>query len=216
MKLLDQLYLCLPILISALLGFIIGFERKLRGKEAGIRTHTILCIGSCLMMVISINAFGKDVDSSRVAAQIVSGIGFLGAGMIVLKKQEVYGLTTAAGVWATAGIGMACGAKLYLLAGITTLIIILIQCALHLNLKILRHRPYYIVNIVFKMQTNENNIIKEIFDVTRFNNLIIERKDGELIYSASLNTVKELSSTTLSEIIQNNPFIISLERYEDN
>ena len=65
------------------------------------------------------------------------------------------------------------------------------------------------------METNENNIIKEIFDVTRFNNLIIERKDGELIYSASLNTEKELSSTALSEIIQNNPFIISLERYED-
>ena len=216
MTLLQQLYLCLPILISAVLGFIIGFERKLRRKEAGIRTHTILCIGSCLMMVISMNAFGSDVDSSRVAAQIVSGIGFLGAGMIVLKKHEVYGLTTASGIWATAGIGMACGAKLYVIATIATILLIVVQCVLHLNLRLFRHRPYYIVNIVFKMKTNENNIIKEIFDVTRFNNLIIERKNGELIYSASLNTEKELSSTTLSEIIQNNPFIISLERYEDD
>ncbi|MBO5888906.1 MAG: MgtC/SapB family protein [Clostridia bacterium] len=216
MTLLEQIYLCLPILISAGLGFIIGFERKLRRKEAGIRTHTILCIGSCLMMVISMNAFGSDVDSSRVAAQIVSGIGFLGAGMIVLKKHEVYGLTTASGIWATAGIGMACGAKLYVIATITTILLIVVQCVLHLNLRLFRHRPYYIVNIVFKMETNENNIIKEIFDVTRFNNLIIERKNGELIYSASLNTEKELSSTTLSEIIQNNPFIISLERYEDD
>lgn len=216
MTLLQQFYLCLPILISAVLGFIIGFERKLRRKEAGIRTHTILCIGSCLMMVISMNAFGSDVDSSRVAAQIVSGIGFLGAGMIVLKKHEVYGLTTASGIWATAGIGMACGAKLYVIATIATILLIVVQCVLHLNLRLFRHRPYYIVNIVFKMKTNENNIIKEIFDVTRFNNLIIERKNGELIYSASLNTEKELSSTTLSEIIQNNPFIISLERYEDD
>ena len=215
MILLDQLYLCIPIGISAILGFIIGFERKLRRKEAGIRTHTILCIGSCLMMVISMNAFGSDVDSSRVAAQIVSGIGFLGAGMIVLKKHEVYGLTTASGIWATAGIGMACGAKLYIIATITTALLIIIQCVLHLNLKLFRHRPYYVVNIVFKQTKNENNIIKEIFDVTRFNHLVIEKNNGELIYSASLYTAKELSSSALSEIIQNNDFILTLERQED-
>lgn len=215
MTLLDQLQLCIPIAISAILGFAIGFERKLRRKEAGIRTHTILCIGSCLMMVISMNAFGSDVDKSRVAAQIVSGIGFLGAGMIVLKKREVYGLTTASGIWATAGIGMACGAKLYVIAGIATALLITIQCVLHLNLKLLRHRPYYVVNIIFKQTKNENNIIKEIFGVTRFNHLVIEKNNGELIYSASLYTAKELSSSALSEIIQNNEFILTLERQED-
>ena len=215
MTFLDQLYLCMPIVISAFLGFIIGFERKLRRKEAGIRTHTILCIGSCLMMVISMNAFGSDVDKSRVAAQIVSGIGFLGAGMIVLKKHEVYGLTTASGIWATAGIGMACGAKLYLIAGITTALLIIIQCVLHLNIKLLRHRPYYVVNIVFKQTKDENNIIKEIFGVTRFNHLVIEKQNGELIYKASLYTEKELSSSALSDIIKNNDFILTLERQED-
>ena len=92
---LDQLYYLLDVLLSAVLGFFIGWERKIRSKEAGIRTHTIVCIGSSLMMVISKHAFGDDADSARVAAQIVAGIGFLGAGIIVYKKNIVHGLTTA-------------------------------------------------------------------------------------------------------------------------
>ncbi len=107
----------IPLLLSAVLGFLIGFERKLRFKEAGIRTHAIVCIGSALMMVVSKYAFGEmQSDAARVAAQIVSGVGFLGAGIIVYRKQEIHGLTTAAGVWATAGVGMACGGGLYIVA----------------------------------------------------------------------------------------------------
>ena len=87
------------ILYAVILGFAIGFERKLRFKEAGIRTHTIVCGGSALIMVVSKYAFADspDYDASRVAAQIVSGIGFLGAGMIIYRRQAVHGLTTAAG-----------------------------------------------------------------------------------------------------------------------
>ena len=103
----EQLWMLPDLLLSVLLGFLIGLERKFRFKEAGIRTHTIVSFGAALMMVISKHAFGSDADSARVAAQIVSGVGFLGAGMIVYKQHEVKGLTTAAGVWATAGVGMA-------------------------------------------------------------------------------------------------------------
>ena len=91
--------------LAVLLGFAIGYERKRRYKEAGIRTHTIVCLGSALMMVVSIFGFGGQADAARVAAQIVSGVGFLGAGIIVYRKHETKGLTTAAGVWATAGAG---------------------------------------------------------------------------------------------------------------
>ncbi|MBO5926021.1 MAG: MgtC/SapB family protein [Clostridia bacterium] len=215
MTLIKQLYLCIPILISAILGFIIGLERRLRKKEAGIRTHTILCIGSCLMMVISLNAFGDSVDKSRVASQIVSGIGFLGAGMIVLKKHEVYGLTTAAGVWATAGIGMACGAKLYLLSSISTILLVVVQCVLHLNFKIFNHKNYCVINIVFEQSTNEYDMVKNIFNVSKFNHLKVDRNGDKIIYKASLNISTELSSTALTEIIKTNPFILSLERYDD-
>ena len=96
---LEQLWLALDLLLAAVLGFVIGLERKVREKEAGIRTHTIVAFGSALMMVISKYAFGAEADSARVAAQIVAGIGFLGAGIIVYKKNVVHGLTTAAGIW---------------------------------------------------------------------------------------------------------------------
>lgn len=115
---LNELQYLISMLLSVVLGFAIGYERKLRFKEAGIRTHTIVCAGSALIMVVSKYGFGDSIeaDASRVAAQIVSGIGFLGAGIIIYRKHEIHGLTTAAGVWATSGVGMAAGAGLYVVA----------------------------------------------------------------------------------------------------
>ena len=122
--------------VAGLLGAVIGFEREYRAKEAGTRTHFLVAIGSCLMMIVSqwgfLDLWGMDTegvdvrfDVSRVAAQIVSGIGFIGAGTIMMQKQVVHGLTTAAGLWAVAGIGMAIGGGLYIL-GITATIFALI------------------------------------------------------------------------------------------
>ena len=105
----QELIYLLRLVISAVLGFAIGFERKARYKEAGVRTHTIVTVGSCIIMLVSKYGF-EGADSARVAAQIVSGIGFIGAGMIVYKRQAIQGLTTAAGIWTTAGVGMAVGA----------------------------------------------------------------------------------------------------------
>ena len=92
-----QLGMSLGLLLSVVLGFAIGFERKLRFKEAGVRTHTIVCFGAALMTIIS-RHIGNG-DPGRIAAQIVTGIGFLGAGMIIYKQREIKGLTTAAGIW---------------------------------------------------------------------------------------------------------------------
>ncbi|MBE5746669.1 MAG: MgtC/SapB family protein [Clostridiales bacterium] len=129
----EELRILLDLLLSVVLGFAIGFERKIRSKEAGIRTHTIVCMGSALMMIVSKYAFGNNADTARVAAQIVTGIGFLGAGIIVYKRHEVRGLTTAAGVWATAGVGMACGGRLYIIAIGATLLMIAAQLLFHLH-----------------------------------------------------------------------------------
>jgi putative Mg2+ transporter-C (MgtC) family protein len=137
-----QLRTLIDILLAVVLGFMIGFERKSRSKEAGIRTHAIVSLGSCLIMIISKYAFEGAADSARVAAQIVAGVGYLGAGMIVYKKREITGLTTAAGIWATAGVGMACGGRLYLVAIGATIIIVLIQYLLHLNVRLFRHKSY--------------------------------------------------------------------------
>ena len=208
--------LLLDLLLSVLLGFVIGYERKLRSKEAGIRTHTIVCFGAALMMVISKHAFDGSADSARVAAQIVSGVGFLGAGMIVYRQHEVHGLTTAAGVWATAGIGMACGADQYILAAGATLILVFVQAILHLPLRPLVQKKSYSVRIVFIQKTDENLKIKELFGTDRFNKLVITRENGQIIYSATLTTEKEFSSSWLNRLMEENPFIRSVERCDND
>ena len=210
----EQLWLALDLILAALLGFFIGLERKLRDKEAGIRTHTIVAFGAALMMVISKFAFDSEADSARVAAQIVAGIGFLGAGIIVYKKNVVHGLTTAAGVWTTAGIGMACGGGLWLIAIIATVVLILIQFCLHR--KIFRHKKIYSIKIVFVQDTNEREQVKALFEIDRYNRLVVERQGEELIYQAILDTDIEYSSTQLDEIMKSHKFIRSIERYDDN
>ncbi len=213
---LSELQYLIGILIAVVLGFAIGFERKLRFKEAGIRTHTIVCVGAALIMVVSKYAFvGQDADVSRVAAQIVSGIGFLGAGIIMFRGQKMHGLTTAAGVWATAGVGMAAGAGLYIVAIGATIIIISVQCICHIKCRLFRTKQYYQIKINFKNTSDEGTRVKELFRVEHFNRLSIERDGETAVYHAVLNTDKEYSSETLYKIMSDNPFILSVERCDD-
>ena len=119
----DATYIDLTIRLSLalLLGGAIGIEREYRAKEAGFRTHFLVALGSALFCVVSQYGFGFDLkDSSRVAAQVVSGIGFLGAGTIIFQKNVVRGINTAAGLWVTSGIGLECGTGMYVAATITT------------------------------------------------------------------------------------------------
>ena len=129
----EQLELVLRIVIASVLGYLIGFERTSREKSAGMRTHAIVAMGAALMMVISKYGFGDCVthDGTRIAAQIVSGLGFLGAGVIFVRNNAVSGLTTAAGLWTTAGIGMAIGAGCYFLGIVSGVWMIVLQLALH-------------------------------------------------------------------------------------
>lgn len=212
----EEFKILLDLLLSVVLGFAIGFERKIRSKEAGIRTHTIVCMGSALMMIVSKYAFGDTADTARVAAQIVTGIGFLGAGIIVYKRQEVRGLTTAAGVWATAGVGMACGGQLYVIAVGAALIMVAVQFIFHMHLGIFCTKRSYSVKIEFVQTESENLVIKQLFGIDRFNQLVIKREDGRVIYSATLNTDKEFSSTRLNEIMAEHAFVLSIERCEQD
>lgn len=104
----------ISLLAAAVLGGVIGLERELRGKAAGLRTNILICLGSCIFTIISTGLCGS--DPGRIAAQIVAGIGFLGAGAIIHSGIGIHGLTTAAGIWVVASIGMACGAGFYFLA----------------------------------------------------------------------------------------------------
>ena len=123
----------LRLLLAGFLGGLIGLEREMRAKGAGIRTHFIVALGSALFMIISMYAFeGTDkFDSSRVAAGVVSGIGFIGGGVIIFQRNVIRGITTAAGMWVAAAIGLACGAAMYPLAAAATLITLLVLELLH-------------------------------------------------------------------------------------
>lgn len=143
-SLLQNLEFFARILLACLCGACIGFERSKRLKEAGIRTHIIVCCAAALMIIVSKYGFAdltsldgsvfngtRGADPARIAAQVVSGVSFLGAGVIFKNGSTIKGLTTAAGIWATAGIGLAIGAGMYILGIFSTALVALLQILMH-------------------------------------------------------------------------------------
>jgi putative Mg2+ transporter-C (MgtC) family protein len=119
-----ELEAALRLIYAAVLGGIIGFQRERYNKPAGLRTHILICLGSALFTVASVYGFAGNVGPARVAAGVVTGIGFIGAGVIFrgMKGDKVVGITTAASVWITAAIGITAGVGMYIIAGVVTLI----------------------------------------------------------------------------------------------
>ncbi len=153
----------LRLVIAGVLGAAVGLEREYRAKEAGTRTHFLVSLGSALIMIVSQWGFqdvwgraGVGLDPSRVAAQVVSGIGFIGAGTIMMQKQIVHGLTTAAGLWAVAGIGLAVGGGLYVLGVAATVLTLIGLEVLRFVLKKFRTHAFYLVFLT----KDRNNLIK--------------------------------------------------------
>jgi len=120
----------LSIILAVVLGAVVGLEREIRGKAAGLRTNVLICLGAAVFTIISERMAGDKDSITRIAAQIVTGVGFLGAGAVIQDRGGIHGLTTAATIWLVASVGMACGAKLYLLAVISTLIAIVVLAGL--------------------------------------------------------------------------------------
>lgn len=120
----------IAIFLSVVLCGIIGIERELRGRSAGLRTHLLVGVGSCVIMIISIYGFpalfGEKRDVARLAAQIITGVGFLGAGAIIQRNDGIKGLTTAGTIWIVMAIGIACGSFNFVIAVITTLVIFIV------------------------------------------------------------------------------------------
>ena len=154
------------LLVAGILGAIIGLDREYRAKEAGYRTHFLVSLGSALIMIVSQYGFQEIIkessvtlDPSRVAAQVVSGIGFIGAGTIIFQKQIVRGLTTAAGIWATAGIGLAVGAGMYTI-GIAAMVLTLIG----LELLSYLFKSIGMKSSMVSFSTSNKNTLKQIAD----------------------------------------------------
>ena len=151
----------LRLFVAAILGGVIGLEREYRAKEAGFRTHFLVALGSGLFMILSQFCFDDvlghyeqvSLDPSRIASQVVTGIGFIGAGTIIFQKHVVRGLTTAAGLWVTSAIGMTAGAGMYVLSIATTVLVLLCLAALYF---ILQHFGTRNITVTFSTPKEEN------------------------------------------------------------
>ena len=220
----DVLSWIVRILIAALCGFLIGFERKSRSKEAGIRTHAIVCMASALMIIVSKYAFSdiglgvdsKGADPARIAAQVVSGIGFLGAGIIFVRRDILHGLTTAAGIWATAGIGMAIGAGMIVVGVTSAIILVFLQILLHRPLKIFRQNTHVILRVSAYISGPEDiEKLKQIFDVKKFLQFRTSRNESGTVTDVEITTLKQFTPADLYDILSANPFIKSIEENEE-
>jgi putative Mg2+ transporter-C (MgtC) family protein len=143
----------IPLLLAALLGGTVGFERESTGRPAGLRTHILVCVGSALTMLVSMEMYRMtlgivNADPGRIAAQVISGIGFLGAGTIMREGANIRGLTTAASLWVVAAVGLAVGAQLYMPAVLSVIIILVtLRTLSELEKRFIKHVGFYDLNV---------------------------------------------------------------------
>ena len=209
----------LRLLVAGILGAIIGLDREYRAKEAGYRTHFLVSLGRALIMIVSQYGFqdiikenSVSLDPSRVAAQVVSGIGFIGAGAIIFHRQIVRGLTTAASLWAIAGVGMATGAGMYGVAAAATVLTLVGLEVLNLIFGGLgAHRTALVFSAV------EREAIQEALELLRTRGYGIvsyelesERTASGIIYRANLllQARKSRKGDAFVELLQQDPRIL--------
>lgn len=172
-----ELLITVRVLLAVILGFVLGFERELFKRSAGLRTHILVCIASCLIMLVSIYGFDGS-DPARLAAQAVSGIGFLGAGAIIKGDKGITGITTAATIWMSAMIGLSCGNGFYFGAILTTvcsLVILTLLRKVEHNLTFSRKYKAKILLVLKK----EDGIMEQIRDYLKEGNLLIDDIDSK-------------------------------------
>lgn len=215
----DTYTMFLRIFIAALLCGIIGLERELKNHPAGFRTHLLVGIGSCLMMILSLYGFKDYIsqsniqfDPARIPSYVISGIGFLGGGTILVKGATVRGLTTAASIWIVAGLGLVIGAGMYILAFFTTIIVLMCliflnQLENYMNVKRARRKMKVVVH---SRKTTIDNVIQKLtsYNVTTHKIVMTScrrDKDNNIIFHYQLDIdISSILQTDLEKILSEN------------
>lgn len=216
------------ILVACICGGAIGVERTMRQKDAGFRTHCIVAMGAALAVIVSKYGFFDilvdypnlkiQADASRIASNILTGVGFLGAGMIFVKGPNIRGLTTAAGIWATAAVGMAIGSGLYFVGLASTVLVIVLQIVFHAFLigfdKILANdvRNDIVVSLkntpeavsAFKAQLEDNGM--QVLN----SRLSLQSKAEKITLTLTVHSDKDIDFLQIASIVQTNPDVYSL------
>ena len=223
----DVWHFIVRMLIAIVCGLAIGVERKSRSKEAGIRTHAIVCLASCLFMILSkylaaplfsdITGNTFDGDATRIASQVVTGIGFLGAGIIMYRRDVMHGLTTAAGVWATAAIGMAIGSGFIVTGVCATAMILLLQFIFHLPIKAFTTRHIAIIRMQILVENDD--ILPQIMEkigAKKVSSYKAKQVGESLIANVEVPTTEELDPNKFNSLIREFPkHLLSIERTDD-
>ncbi len=208
----------LGLVVAVICGAAIGIERTLRQKEAGIRTHIIVALGSALIMIVSkygffdLMSFSDSVklDGARLAAQVVTGISFLGAGIIVYKGT-VKGLTTAAGVWTTAGIGLAAGAGMYGIAVYATIILLIVQIVIH---RVLPVENTSTASVTMKLVDDADavEVISNIFKENGYTIISnsVERRQEKYACLFTIRSKSHINPDDIANLFSGNQFVISV------
>ena len=211
----------LRLFVAVVCGALIGIERPHRSKGAGIRTHILVALGAALFVIVSKYGFddylyieATGVDISRVASNIVSGVSFLGAGIIFLRGDSVHGLTTAAGIWVTAAIGLALGSGLYVLGVVGTVFIILVQYIMHRGL-ILEMGNTVTSKIVVSMEDDPTQFaqLQQMLKQRKieiFSSHIKRHKDGSLTYTLDVRMPQNISAKDLLMLLKESNVIKSI------
>lgn len=223
----DVWHFVVRMLIAIICGLAIGFERKSRSKEAGIRTHAIVCLASCLFMILSkyltvplfsdITGGTFNSDATRIAAQVVTGIGFLGAGIIMYRRDVMHGLTTAAGVWATSAIGMAIGGGFVVTGVVATAMILLLQLIFHLPIKAFTTR--HIALVKMQIWVENDDVLPQIMEKLgskKISSYKAKQVGESLIATVEVATTEELDPLKFNALMRKFPsHLLSIERSDE-
>ncbi len=214
----QQINFLLRMLTAIVCGALIGLERSRRQKEAGIRTHIMVTLGATIIVIVSKYGFldivgvpGVNVDVARIAANVITGISFLGAGVIFLRSGYIKGLTTAAGIWTTAGVGCALGTGMYVIGIAATVMIILIQTFLHLFIPSSENMPT--IEISMKI-IHKKDIIAEIknrfekLNITVLQMNIVKHTDDSLTIDTVVRIPRNISADAILDEISSNDYVL--------
>ena len=217
-KMLSWTEIIIRLALASLFGALIGLERERKDWSAGLRTHMMVCVGSCLIMIVS--AFGftdilgtanVTLDPSRIAAQVVSGIGFIGAGAILFIKQgTIRGLTTASGLWTVAAIGLATGGGMYFAASATTIIALIILWALQpLERRFFNKFKHKTLRIITTLSVNNTELLNSLLnkDELKIESFTLEKSGDEFVFQLKFESVDTTNISTIISELKEDPTI---------
>lgn len=208
-----ELIFLLRIVVGGILGFIIGIERSRRQKEAGMGTHFTVGLAAALFTCIGYAFEDSGGDTARIAAQVVTGIGFLGAGIIFFRRESLHGLTTAAIVWSTAAIGMCCGVGMYILALGGTVLIVTMQVILHT--KTFKRHNQRLLLVKFHHTEEMQKTLHLYFGVNQFYRYKVNRVNDTFQVEAVIRPTQNYTADKITRFVAANEAMISIERLED-